>query len=50
MIKIMKRITWLGFRFIKLSYSSLYLTSPPNPPGRFIPEFCAMFEIEGKTF
>jgi len=34
MIRIINRITWVGFKLKMLSYSSLYLTNPPNPEGR----------------
>jgi len=34
-----------GFIINLLEYSSLYLVSPPNPDGRFIPLF-AMFRVE----
>ncbi len=36
----MNAITCVGLRLNLLSYPSLKLVNPPNPPGRFTPELC----------
>ena len=41
-IKIIKRITCVGFRLNLLSYSSLNRINPPKPAGMFMLLFCAM--------
>ncbi len=38
-IRIINPMIYSGFRLILLAYSSLNLTSPPYPPGRFTPVF-----------
>jgi len=44
-ISITNRIMCVGLRLNLLSYSSLYLVNPPNPPGRFTELFSAMEKL-----